>query len=85
MYTCIMHTPLYNRHSSLPPSLPPFTFSLLLANNNNNNNNSDKKRCLRVGLLGHGAIGSVVAEAIALGGHGLNPFEIELVAVLVSK
>ena len=38
---------------------------------------------LRVALIGHGAIGSVVAEAIAASTHGLAANRVRLVAVLV--
>ena len=38
---------------------------------------------LRVGLIGHGAVGSVVAKAIQTSTHGLSPTRITLVAVLV--
>ena len=43
-------------------------------------------RCLRVGILGHGAIGSVVARAIVASSHGLvSPARVRLVAVLVQR
>lgn len=40
---------------------------------------------LRVGLIGHGAIGKVVADALLGSTHGLSKGRIELVAVLVRK
>ena len=41
-------------------------------------------KCLRIGLLGHGAIGSAVARALMESTHGLvSPTRIRLVAVLV--
>lgn len=40
---------------------------------------------LRVGLIGHGAVGSLVAKAIQTSSHGLSPSRIRLVAVLVQS